>query len=101
MRQALDEPAAQRIVHDRHDDGDRLRRALGRLASCGTHGHEDVDLRSNELGRELRVAIVLAFRPAAIDDDVLAFHIALLAQALAERAESSHSRWIRRTARRY
>src|SRR5262249_61995729 len=96
MRQALDEPAPYRIVHDGHDDGDRLRPATGCLTARGPPRHKDVDLQADQLSRELGVAIVVALSPASVDGDVLTVNVALLAQALAERFESGHSRLIGR-----
>ena len=47
-------------------------------------GHDDVDLEPHQLGRELGKPVVLALRPAELDDEVLALDVAELAQARPE-----------------
>ena len=43
-------------------------------------GHDDVDLETNQLSRQLGEPVILALRPAEFDDDVLAFDVAEVAQ---------------------
>ena len=48
------------------------------------HGHDDVDLTSHQLVRELREPLDLAFRVPAFEDDPLPFPVSARAQPLGE-----------------
>jgi len=88
-RKAGDESAAYGIGNGRHDDRDRPGRLLNGLGRCPTPHDDDVHLRTDQVGREAGVAIMLALGPAGLDGDVLTFHIAQLAEALAEGLEKA------------
>jgi len=83
-----------------HDDRDRRRRLLRRLRRCSTDGDDGVDLQTDEVGREGRVPIILALRPSGLDGDALTFHVAQLAQTLAEGVEAAQSGRVGRGTRR-
>jgi hypothetical protein len=62
--------------------GRRLYRELGRSASA----YEDYAyLLADQIGRQFRQSFVLTFTPTVFDRNILAFDIAGLLQALAER----------------
>jgi hypothetical protein len=84
---AGDESAAYGIGNGRHDDRDRPGRVLGGLGRCPTQRDDDVHLQTDQVGREGGETIMLALGPSELDGDVLTFHIAQLAQALAEGLE--------------
>jgi hypothetical protein len=66
----------------RHNDGNRLGRALGRpdqvVPSCN---HDDIDLETRQLGRKLRKPIKLPLRISVLGGNVLSFYVAELAQS--------------------
>jgi hypothetical protein len=66
--------------------GRRLRCQRRRDATCSNHGH----LTTNQIGRQRRHSIVLAFRPAVFDRGISTLDIAGFAQTLSER--SHHAR---------
>jgi hypothetical protein len=75
-RQAGDEARSHRVAGDRHDDGNRRGRALGRESSRRSRSHEDVYLEANQLGREVGKTIVVPVGPAELDDQILALRVA-------------------------
>src|SRR4029450_13384405 len=93
-------PAAYGVIDERPDDRDRLGRLLGGLARCSTHRHDDVHLQTDQVGREDGVAIGLALGPSGLDGDVLTFHIAQVAQSVAEGFETALPSLVRMGTRR-
>jgi hypothetical protein len=91
VRKAGDESAPQGIIDERHDDRDRPGRLLGSLGRGPALRNDDIHLQTDQVSREGGVAIILALGPAEFDDDVLTFHVAQLAQALAEGLETAVS----------
>ena len=71
----LDRVAAH-FEDDRNGRGRRLCRKRRRSAGRGNHGH----LTMNQIGRHCRQPIVLVFRPAVFDRDVLALDVTGFAQ---------------------
>jgi len=72
------------------DDRNRGGRLLGcecRRAATGRDNHGY--LSTNQIGRQRWQPIVVTIRPAEFDRDILAFDIANLAQALAERDDEA------------
>jgi len=57
---------------------------------------DDVHLQTDQVSREGGVPIILALGPSGLDGDVLTFHIAQLAQALAEGLETELTLRVRR-----
>src|SRR5262249_13179535 len=57
-----------------------------RSIAAGRHNHGHLTV--NQFGRKHRQSIILAFRPAIFDLDVLAFDISCLFQSLAERTQA-------------
>jgi hypothetical protein len=53
---------------------------------CSSHRHDDVHLRTDQVGREGGKPIILALGRSGLDGDVTV-HVAQLAQALAEGLE--------------
>jgi hypothetical protein len=82
-----DEPAGDRINNPRHDDGDGAGRSLCSQGRRRTIRHDDVDLESDQIGREAGKPAVLPLRPPGLKHDVPTFHIAELAQAFPEGPE--------------
>jgi hypothetical protein len=83
--QAGDETQFDRIATDREHDGNRDRRCLGRECRGGTDRRDNrAHLTTHQIGRHRRQAIILTFRPAIFDCDVLSFDVAGVFQALAK-----------------
>jgi len=85
VREAADEPVAHGIGRHRHDDRDGLRRLPGREHRGRGEGDDDLGLHARQLNGERGHALELAFAPAYLQAVILAFDVALLAHALAER----------------
>ena len=90
-RQARHEPAPQRIIDGHHDDRDRPGRLLGGPGRRSTHRHDDVHLRTDQAGHEGGQPIILSLRPLELEGDALTFHVAEIAQGLAEGFETALS----------
>ena len=85
--EARHELRADRIrLADEHD-GNRARRLPGRRGAARGCGDDEVDLRVHELVGELGQHVDPASRIALLDDEVAAFGVALLQEALAQRCE--------------
>src|SRR5262245_39622040 len=78
------ETRPHRIANTDHDDGDRGRRLTGRPRRRRAEGDEDVHRQRGKLERGPPKAIDVALRGAIFKGDVLAHHIAIIAQALPE-----------------
>src|SRR6516164_2329221 len=81
-----DKTYAHRIFGDAEDDWDHRGRGFGRkrsgaAAGCGDNGH----LAADQVGHHCRQAIVSALQPVVLDRYVLAFDVASIAEAFAER----------------
>src|SRR2546428_94665 len=85
-------------VRENHER-DRPGRLLGGLRRCRAQRNNDVDLQTDQGGREGGMPIILALGPSGLDGDVLTVHIAQLAQALAEGLETALSERVRGGAR--
>ena len=87
-RETYDPSIGHRVTPGAEDDRYDCRR-LFRRSRClvAAAGNDQVDLAVNEFGRHCRQSIVVAFRPAILDRDVLPLNIAALAQSLAERGQ--------------
>src|SRR5262249_6765529 len=86
---ACDEPNLDRVDPYPEDDRNGRSRRLGRhcrSSAAGRHNHGHLTV--NQFGRKHRQSIILAFRPAIFDLDVLAFDISCLFQSLAERTQA-------------
>ena len=81
--QARDESATARIAHRGHDDGDRAGGLLGSEDDRIPGRHDDIDLQPDELCEKLRKPVELSVRRPEFDDEVLALHVAELAQTVA------------------
>src|SRR2546426_2390400 len=68
---------------DRNGPGSVLRRHCTGIR----RDHDDVYLEPDQLGQETREKFGPPLRPAIVDSDLLALHVAQLAEALAERIE--------------
>ncbi len=76
------EPVANRIAHSHHDDGNGGGCLLCGTASRRSHRDDDIDLETGEFGRQSRKALDSPVRRSVFNQDVLALHIAVLAQSL-------------------
>src|SRR5207245_11074849 len=86
-REAVDEPAPQRIAHAHHDDGDgrgRTLRCQGRLRDVC---NDDVDLEPYQLRREVGEPLEPPLRPSGLNSDVLSDHPTKFAEPVAEGRE--------------
>jgi hypothetical protein len=75
--------AADRVGPNGEYDGDS-RRGLLYSAHRGARRHDDIDLETDELGRDLVEPLVAAFRPAKLDRDGAAVDPGQIAQPLHE-----------------
>src|SRR5262249_4809746 len=76
----------------RHDDRNRaggLLSGTGRGASCGDH---DMDMQSDQLGREVGQSLDLSLSIARLDDEVLPLDVAQLTETLPEPVEVGFGR---------
>ncbi len=79
-RQALSQPQRNRVTRCRHNDRDCPGSSLG-SQSIGSTGCDDhVDLETDEIGCEVREAIVFTLRIAVLDVDVLALDPAVVSE---------------------
>src|SRR5262245_33433611 len=74
-----DETALNGVSTCSHDDGDRLRSILSWLVCGRSTRNDDVDLETNEVGREGREAFEVAVGPSVLDDEVLSLNPAQFA----------------------
>src|SRR5215475_5696012 len=66
----------------RHNDGNRLGRIRGRRDyPVPSYYHDDINLETHQVGRKLRKPIRLTLPISVLDDDVLSFYVAKLAQS--------------------
>src|SRR5215831_3449694 len=84
-RETRNEPEPDRIRKTDADDGNRRRGALGRQGPRRRGCHNDIHRESDQLGRERGEPVKLALRRSKLDDDVLTFHPAEIAEPLPER----------------
>src|SRR5262249_17943389 len=85
--EARDETRADGIAHGRHDKRDRRRGSL-EGQGCGRASRDDhVHLEGKELGNELGEALVLALRPAILDNDGAAPDVTEGTQPVAKRSD--------------
>src|SRR5215831_17618872 len=84
-RETPNEPEPDRIRKTYSDNGNRRRGALGRQGPRRRGRHNDIYLESDELGRERGEPVELPLRNSKLDDDVLTFHPAKIAEPLPER----------------
>ena len=84
--EALDKAEPHRIGSGLKHDRDRRRRGLRHLGWYETGVGEDyVDLAADQIARQRRQTVVLAFRPAVFDRDVLTLDESGFTQAIAKR----------------
>ncbi len=82
-------PEPNGIAHPEGDDRDRARRVLGGDGSRRGPGEEHVDLLPDHLGHQRGQSVEVTFRPASLDDEILAFDPTQLAQAFRECANGA------------
>jgi hypothetical protein len=91
--QACDQAVLARVVVAREDNWNCSGSGLGhecRIVSPGCGNHRNLTL--DEIGRQHRQSIRMSLSPAIFNRDVLAFDIAGLVQALAERGHHQSER---------
>jgi hypothetical protein len=81
-REAIDEPGANRITDQRHDDWNRACSVLERPGGRRAAGDYDIDAESGEFGREAWNWLGLILGPSPFDDDVFPFYVAKMAKLL-------------------
>jgi hypothetical protein len=90
VAQAGDESGVDRIATESEHDRYGGRRRLGRERRWLTaRGGNHRNLTADQIGSQFRQSIVLAFCPAILDGDVLAFVIAGVAEALPKCGEDT------------
>jgi hypothetical protein len=82
--EAGDEAAPHRIGHGHHHNGDSRGRLLGGQRRWRRPHYQDVYLEPDQLGHEVGEPLVLPFRPAVLQDEVLAFDVAECAHPFSE-----------------
>ena len=85
---------AEWVRRDRENDRDDRCRLLCR-DDRGSRRDNDIDLQSDELGRNLGVAFAASLRPAIFDPDVAAFDITGRIERFGERHRMGHERILR------
>ena len=80
MRETRDDARPNGVANVDHHNRDRCCCLLGREGCWCRRRHEDVRLETNQLGRQLGESIIVPFRAAILNDDVLAFHVTEIAQ---------------------
>src|SRR5438128_332907 len=85
--EARHEPAGHRVADGYEDDWNRPGRVLGRDSRRRRERHNEIDLKPDEFGRQLRQLPESAFRPSVLESDVPTLDMAELAQALPEKLE--------------
>jgi hypothetical protein len=85
--QAGDKTQLDRVTPGHEYDRNRRGRRFGRQRRrCAARGN-DGDLLLNQIGRQRRQSVILAFRPAILDGRVLTVDVVGFFQALAERGD--------------
>jgi hypothetical protein len=72
------------VTNDRHDDGNRRGRLLGRMGAGRPMDDEDIDIATNKPRQQRGETFVFSLRPFELNDNVLALDIAEVAQARPE-----------------
>jgi hypothetical protein len=80
---ALHEPAPQRIARE-EDEGDRPGRLLGGEGHRDADRHDDVDVETHQLGRELGPALELPVGPSVLDRQIPSLDVAEVPHPLPE-----------------
>lgn len=83
-REAGHKPIAHGIGRKRHHNGDRRRSLHGSASRQGDVGHDEIHLESDQFCRQAGQLIGLLLGISPLDDNVLAFDVAELAQSLPE-----------------
>ena len=76
-----------RVAHRRHHHGNGSGRVLGRPGGWRPPGHDQVDLETNQFGREVREPLGATIRRPIFDDQVSPFDVAEVPQPLAQGVE--------------
>src|SRR5262245_6402453 len=80
MRETGDDTRCEGIAANNHDNRHGRGGRVGREGPRGRVGHEEVDLETNQFGREFCQSDVISFGPAKVDEDVVALNVAEVAQ---------------------
>jgi hypothetical protein len=94
--QTGDEPCFHRIAGIHHDNRDHPCRSLGRQRRPLGGGDEHVHALPHKVGGHLGEALTVAFRPAILEEDVLALDVTQASQAIRKRHDDVRSRCRRR-----
>ena len=96
---AGDESGRHRINNGHHDDGEGLGCLLGCLGSGRCHRKDGLHPQTDQFSRKVGEPIILPLRKSGLNDDILALHVAELAQPLPETLESILGRRVSTEAR--
>src|SRR5262245_43998414 len=88
-REAGREPVPDRVAHDRHHDGDSSGRLLCSEGRGGIAGENEIEIKTEQLRRQLWESLDPSIRSPVFDDDVLPLHIPALAQSLPKGVDRS------------
>src|SRR6266545_3488109 len=83
-RQTGDEPVANGIIIEPHDNGNLNSCFLGGTGWCRTTRDDDIYVEPHEFGREFTQTSWLPLCISILNDNVFALHVTKLAQTLAE-----------------
>src|SRR5262249_39721183 len=84
-RQTLDDTCANRISRSCEHDRDHRCRPLGRERRGGVVRNDNIDLKPDELGGDLRKSLAAPLGPAILDCEIAALAPAQLTQSLDKR----------------
>jgi hypothetical protein len=85
--QARHDSGFLRVADDSHHDGERRRRPFRHEGGGRPLSHDDVDVETDQLGRERGKPIVLALGPPERQRDVLALEVSVVSKPEAERRD--------------
>src|SRR5262245_60461996 len=88
-REAGREAVPDRVAHDRHHDGDSSGRLLCSEGRGGIAGENEIEIKTEQLRRQLWESLDPSIRSPVFDDDVLPLHIPALAQSLPKGVDRS------------
>jgi hypothetical protein len=84
--EARDEPERHRIGCRGEDNRNRAGGLAGCQGGAGESRHNDIHLQTDELGQDMRELVILPPDEAVLQEEILPFHVAEVAQGVPEYA---------------
>ena len=84
-------PCTHGVPNARHHDGDGSSRSLRRQRRWSSCDHDQINLKTNQVRRKLRQALILLLGKPVLDGDILSLDPAKLAQLLPERLQEDRA----------